>query len=510
MRAMPPIPENLWPRAAMGLAGVAVCGVLFAAFRRGGWGDEYATVYFANPAIPFGTAWADVWPRETNPPYFYVLARLWQELTGPTLFARRLINLLPLTLLLAWFVRTALRSPAHRQFLACLAILAFSGSFFMRSFPEYRSYFWQYCAGLVFLGAASIAYLDRSDRLDRNDWPDPLQLVALAFLMTLHQVTALYAGIVLVPLILVDLRRRRYRRATSLAAVAFLSLLALGLSSWMQMRDFQSVLDRVSWIAPHGPLTSLWLIVTSLPEALGGNWVVIALGALITLLPRYRPRGAPASLILLIAGAAAIATLAVLAIDQRSPMVIARYFTFLTVEVMVVLSLAMVPLLTARRWVAIPVFAAAVYPVIHGTSSMSRDSRSLGDARKIADIVAQCPGTRIRSAASPATAPQTVEQITSKAGEEVEIQKIAITDVASAYHLTLLPLAPDQPKDCPVIYWTGALITEAAISRHPGNLAAAVNEAGGFGLDAAALSHARVIATYKNFGAILVVAPYGG
>lgn len=499
---MPQIPENLWPRAALALAGVAIGGVLIAAYHRGGWGDEYATVYFANPAIPFGTAWAEVWARETNPPYFYLLARLWQEVTGSTLFAHRLINLLPLAFLVAWFVRTALRSPAHRQFLACLAILAFSGDFFMGSFPEYRSYFWQYCVGLVFLGAASIAYLERSER------PDLFQLVALPFLITLHQVTALYTGIMLVPLIVVDLRRRHYRRATSLAIVAFLALLALGLSSWMQLQDFQSVLNRVSWIAPHGPLTSLWLIVTSLPQALGGNWVVIVLGALIAFLPHYRPRGAAASLILLIAGAAAVATLVVLAIDQHSPFVIARYFTFLTVEVMICLSLAIAPLLAAQRWVAIMVFAAAVYPVIHGTSSMIRDRRSLGDARKIAEIVAQCPTTRIHSAASPGSAPRADEQFTSKGGAYDEINKIAIADVASAYHLTLLPLAPDQPNDCPVIYWTGALITEAALSRHPGDLAGAVNEAGGFGLDAVALSHARVIETYKNLGAILVVEPW--
>jgi hypothetical protein len=332
--------------------------------------------------------------------------------------------------------------------------------------------------------------------------------VALPFLITLHQVTALYTGIILVPLILVDLRWQHYRRAISLAIVAFLALLALGLSSWMQLQDFQAVLSRVSWIAPHGPLTSLWVIVTSLPEALGGNWVVIVVAALIVFLPRYWPRGAPASLILLIAGAAAVATLVVLAIDQHSPMVIARYFTFFTVETMVVLSLAIAPLLAARRWVAIVVFAAAVYPVIHGTSSMSRDSRSLGDARKIAEIVAQCPTTRIHSAASPGPAPQTVEQFTSRAGEEKEMQRIAITDLAGAYHLTLLPLAPDQPEDCPVIYWTGAPITEAVISRHPGDLAGAVNEAGGFGLDPVALSHTRMIQTYKNFGAILVVAPW--
>src|ERR1700690_771830 len=156
MKAMPRIPENLWPRAAVGLAGVAICGVLVAALRRGGWGDEYITTYFANPAIPFGTAWAQVWARETNPPYFYLLARLWQEITAPSLFAHRLINVVPLAFLVAWFARTALRCPAHRQFLTCLAVLAFSGAFFMRYFPEYRSYFWQYCAELVFLGAASI------------------------------------------------------------------------------------------------------------------------------------------------------------------------------------------------------------------------------------------------------------------------------------------------------------------------------------------------------------------
>jgi len=168
--------------------------------------DEFATALFADPTIPLSAAWAHLWAGETNPPFFYLFARLWLPLTGPTLFERRLINLVPLAFLLAWFVYATARHPQHRPFLAGLALFAFTGKFFLWQFPDYRGYFSQYCAEVVFLGAACIAYLEHDHR------PDLFQLVALPFLILLHQVTCIYTFVLLVPLVGTDLHRRFYFR----------------------------------------------------------------------------------------------------------------------------------------------------------------------------------------------------------------------------------------------------------------------------------------------------------
>lgn len=471
-----------WPRTVVVLAGLVMCAALIVAYRQGGNDDEFATALFADPTISLSAAWAHLWAGETNPPFFYLFARLWLQLTGPTLFERRLINLVPLAFLLAWFVYAAARHPQHRPFLAGLALFVFSGKFFLWQFPDYRGYFSQYCAEVVFLGAACIAYLEHDDR------PDLFQLVALPFLIVIHQVTAIYTCMLLVPLILTDLHRRLYSRAACLAVVAFLAFVPLGLFSWLQFHQTRDVLRSVGWITPRSPISAFLKIVGFLAPAIGENWAALAVAGFAAFQPLYRPKGPSAALIRMIGGAAIAATVLVLIINSRHALTVERYFTFVAVEFIVILALTIVPLLLAKpRLAALVIANAAIYVAISAVS-MVRPSGWQLDAAIIAKLVAQCPDTRIYAGSLPIN----------------RAEQFGLNYVADLYHLTLLPPARDKPDACPIIYWTEFRApTRYELAQHHGDSVSAANDTAEFSLDAVELAHTRAITT--ETGIILVV-----
>lgn len=485
-----------FPAAAATLACLAICGVLIAAYVRGADQDEYSTIYFADPAVPFGAAWKDVWPTETNPPFFYVIARFFVPVTGRALLACRLVNVIPLLFLLTWFYYTAIQKPSHRQFLTCLAIFVFSGWFFIQVFPYYRSYFWQYSTATVFIGAFSIGFLDHDAR------PDIFQLVALPFLLVMHQITALYAGVLLITTILIELHRRNFLRAGCLMAVGLAASILIGYFTWLQLNNFSSVMVAVSWIQPLGPLSAAWTILQNLLPATGNNWVALLTVGLIAVVPRYRPVGPRSSLIWLIAGAGIAATALVLLVNQHFPLVYDYYFSFLAVEAIVIISLVITPVLSAKPWLlALVVVNAGVY-MTYNLIAVLDDRELLADADMVKQLVAQCAETQIHAGSRPpAMGLDPVKVIAPPQSEQTALQGLAASD-----HLTLLPLAPDTPDKCPVIYWTEYRApSKIQIDQHNGNVESAVNDYAGFALDAATLARAKAIRLWDSFAMVLVV-----
>lgn len=482
--------------AVVVLVCISILGVLIASYTRGGDQDEYSTVYFSDPTIKFSTAWTNIWPTETNTPFFYIIARLFTPVIGRELFSCRLINIVPLLFLLTWFLSTAISRPRHRQFLECLAIFAFSGWFFIYFFPYYRSYCWQYCAELVFIGAASVTYLDRDTR------PDLFQLTALPFLLMLHQITTIYVGVLLFLLITIDLRRRNFLRVACFGAVAFLATIPLAYFTWLQLHQFSVVLAAVTWIEPLGPFEAVRAILSNLAPPLGQNWVALFAVGLTAVAPRYRPRGSRGSLILVLAAAAVGASALILIINERFPLIEDYYFSFLAVEVMVVVSLVIQPVLKDRPWIGIIIAAnAGVYLVYNGIA-VTQDRGLLRDADIVKQLVAQCPQTRIRAGSRPPTlGPDPVKGIAPPQSEQ-----IALDGLAAADDLTLLPLAPDTPGACPVIYWTEYRApTARQIERHNGNIVAAANDSAGFALDGSSLANAKALPMSNSFAIGLVV-----
>jgi hypothetical protein len=138
----------------------------------------------------------------------------------------------------------------------------------------------------------------------------------------------------------------------------------------------------------------------------------------------------------------------ILIINERFPLIEDYYFSFLAVEVMVVVSLVIQPVLKDRPWIGIIIAAnAGVYLVYNGIA-VTQDRGLLRDADIVKQLVAQCPQTRIRAGSRPPTlGPDPVKGIAPPQSEQ-----IALDGLAAADDLTLLPLAPDTPGACPVIY----------------------------------------------------------
>jgi hypothetical protein len=158
-----------------------------------------------------------------------------------------------------------------------------------------------------------------------------------------------------------------------------------------------------------------------------------------------------------------------------------RYFSFLAVELTVMLLLTIVPVLTAHPRLGALVIANALLYTGWSSLSIARYQGWAQDAPIVARLAAQCPGTRIHAGSNP---PDPAEQI-------------GLVEIAAKYKLTLLPLAPDTPGPCPVLYWT-----EYRPPKRGHLTPAAANAAAGFGLGAEALRHSEVVKT--KFGIILV------
>ncbi len=423
--------ETAWLPYVVAFVTLACCIVLVGAYYRGPFIDDFSTVEFSDPSVPFVTAWRELWSTETNPPFFYMIARLGVQILGKSLFARRMINLIPLVVLLGWFAYAVRRHPEHRGFLFGFAVFAFGGKFFLVFFPFYRSYFWQYCAEIIFAGAGAIGYLDR------RRTPDPFQIAMAPALLMLHQVTVIYAAVLMALFVAVDLRRGLWLRASTLFIVALLSTLPLALFSVEQLRQPDVVISRISYIEPSSAIIASYKILTFLPPALSHNWIAIFAAVSIVLFP-VRQNAETRALLYIFAGAAIVATVAVLVINERVPIVVARYFTFLSVEVGCMLALALAPLMRCSRWLAVLVLVNSTLFLITFGVGQAHKKMWNQSAELIEKMVKQCPTTRVHVGSMPID----------------HAEQIGLTYLASVHHFELLPKALDAPGNCPVIYWT--------------------------------------------------------
>ena len=475
-----PAPQySAWRVSAIGCIVFAIgCGVL-GAYLRGPSLDEFATQIFADPEIPIRKAWAELWPTESNPPFFYLIARWATQLGADSFPARRLINLVPLAGLVAWMGVTALRRPESRAFLLLFGVLTLCGKIFLQDFPYYRSYFWQFAAEIVFIGAAVL------DRIAGRTRPSLAQLLALPFLLNLHQVTALYALLLLATLNAADVMARNWLRAGALSLAAAVSLAPIGVFTLAQLSHATEVVGLVDWIAKRGPLAALAEIAAAIPPALGQNWIAMATFVVAWSLPT-RPTGARRQTAMIIALACAAATLAMLVINAIHPIVVQRYFSFAIVETAALIALSIEPAIARRPWVGVLVVAnGLVFLLTYGVGQVHKKMWERG-AEIVAGIVAQCPGTRVHGGSMPLDPRETM----------------GLRYLGQIHGFTVSPPQLDLPRDCPVLYWSeGNVPTPADLTRFGGSLARATNFTAGYKLPEDMLSIATAV---KSEGGVII------
>ncbi len=476
-------PISVWNAALLFALGDFAL-LLISADYRGPSFDDFATFYFAEPSVSWGEAWRHLWPTETNPPLFYALARLWRDGAGVTLWARRMINVWPLLAAAFWWSqRFRPASSEQRQFLLIYALGAVSSYYFFKDFTFYRSYFLQYIAAFIFVGAATLNHLQQRRGLD--GW----QILAIPFLVNLHQVTTLYFGIFLALLLLIDLRARNLRRPLVMGGLALICLIPLLAFIWLQHFEQSAVMNHAAWIKPRSFIEALRAVLGFLPRALGQNWVLIAAGLIglvgFTAQPaiRFWQR--------VLGAAITLATLLLLAANEIVPLIVDRYFAFMTVVTIAILALASLRVAERFKWFTPLLLGfAAIYSGAEFNLAL-RDQGWRQGASRVAQEIAKCPTTHVHAGAFPAN----------------EFETAGLAFLAAEFGFITLPADQiERPTQCPVLYWSeisGPLAPNLASWQ--GDLVRAANASSSWALPEDMLTHASAERT-KN-GVIIIVTP---
>jgi hypothetical protein len=240
------------------------------AWTRGGWLDEYWTVWHTDPAVPFGEAYWTRWVRDTqHPPAFYALAWSFGHLTGSQLGLRRLAGDAIGLLLL---VPPLLLSRRHRQVPASVMLLLLtvcSGPYAVTYFAEHRSY------ALGLLAATALLLMLREVHL-RAIKGQAIGVARSSCLLgtgliagNLHYTLAMVQLILLGCFSLFHAWRRDWRIAGLLAAAGVVIAAPLALALWLALRQQAPV------VAIHVGLWAGWrTIAVMLALGLGANLVL--------------------------------------------------------------------------------------------------------------------------------------------------------------------------------------------------------------------------------------------
>src|SRR5438067_936890 len=111
--------------AVMLTAAAFVAATGWIAWHRGVWYDEVWSLYYAHHDLGFWHALVDRWLKDNHPPAFYALGWLAYPAVGDDLFARRMLNLIPLAAAIAAIAWLAASDRRVRNFAVVLALLLF-------------------------------------------------------------------------------------------------------------------------------------------------------------------------------------------------------------------------------------------------------------------------------------------------------------------------------------------------------------------------------------------------
>lgn len=231
----PPTQAMRWAASAT-LGFCALCMIVLAVWR-GGWLDEYWTIWHSDPRLNLVEAYWTRWVRDvSHPPLFYFLSWLFAPLTGESLAARRLVNLDALLLIgpTAWL---CLRDKVGRLQQMLFALAMASSPYSIDYFAEHRSYF------LGLAAAACMTVTIRQVHVETygsRSAPRPalaIWLVVIALVtVNLHYTLALIVLTLLGCAFLYQWSRGNRETANWMAAAAALAVIPLLIFAWLAFR----------------------------------------------------------------------------------------------------------------------------------------------------------------------------------------------------------------------------------------------------------------------------------
>ena len=365
---------------------------ILVAHMKGVWLDEIWSLWMGRHDVGFAQALRERWLQDTNPPYFYIAAWVFEPLTHLNLFASRLLNLIPLALATAAFVWLARTRARLRPFLMVYAVLIVSSAFFVGDFAELRSYFTQLCAAGV-LGAVLFGIEQEGRDFERRDLGLAVAALAAAMaIMSLHQVSALITSAVLGVSGLAHVRTRRLRWGGALLVVAFLAGLPLVAAEIAELPYLRSAAP-VFWVTTTMP-DVLHILASQTIKALLMNAAAAGAGVyVLTGLRRGAPKPPPPAwrFAATMAIALAVASVAVIAVNAVKPLIIPRYLVTMTPYWRAALAAVAADVILSRRWIFALFIANAAIVTAYTTQDEANTGNWNDGAEIVSDAINACP-----------------------------------------------------------------------------------------------------------------------
>lgn len=386
--------------ATLLLVSVSIALGVAAALTRGPWLDEFWTLWATDPTIPWRQALQQRWLTDVHPPAFSAFSRLLAGPLGPEVTLRRLQNLIPLIGLLAAFGYAAVAWPRARRFLATYAVLAFSSYFMTAYLAEYRSYFAQFCFGLVFY-ASGYALLSGELGLSaagRRVAAGAL-LVTSVLLVNLHFVTAVVASISLAGLMLAALAFRQRQLAILFFITGIVSAIPLVVTTMFQLHELLGRTGGHFWIET-GFGQAVLIVAGSFVKGVGCSLVAVVAAVLMLRRKVDRPGGGigrDRQIGLIFAGIAAVSAVLLLGINLQTPIIIDRYLVLCSAAMVCALAILAKDIVFDRRWGFVLLLVNAAFFLAVSGIKLVHEPRWNATSELIAGAVTRCPSTRVEA-----------------------------------------------------------------------------------------------------------------
>lgn len=327
------------------------------------WLDEFFSIHFAVPALPFAQAISDSIATDSQPPLYYGLLHFWLAWFGDSAAAVRSANFLGFPML-AGAMAMSWRMPLPRPAWVLYWSLLLTSGVMWDFTTEARSYFLTICTASLLAVLAYNMVIATAEKRTLPAWQLIVFSVAAILAGLLHYYGFILAGSLIAALFVNAIIERSWAAAIFLAAIG---ALALGVEfGWLAYS-----LPRL-WFDPDG----FWLTFQPVKETVAfiahvftSNLIVLALLALAAVLGFRRIHNDRPVLVLV--AALGLGYLAVVALSLRQPILYHRYLTTFIPVVMLAATLilmrglpktALLPLLLACVLISLPLAIVRALP----------------------------------------------------------------------------------------------------------------------------------------------------